>query len=362
MRKWNKNTKTLKELEMRNGINNNKTILELDNYEFGALKIMFDNLKQKKRVSCEFREFGSQQGEIVYQILPMHLCRIMGEINNGVSPFASTSLYNFWKYGFEIGGDSALKVLIKACNPHGKAVAAYNFGIAFCAWAMESVFHCETWVSATALIENGAVFPDGTENPDFVCTFDDDSLGIFKAWGTSGTERNLICHLCEYKKHLQGISADSPIKTRVVVGTALEGETKVVLLDPEPTKTRPSNLNVDLVRRTARKMRQRSFNKIVSNDDIRRMGVVIPSENSRQTENRRAYSSFPAPIEIRFRNYENEIILKYDRYREDKRHGWLEVRLSSETRPSKSKDIDSFSRRIERGLIESEKFMKMKIF
>ena len=64
---------------------------------------------------------------------------------------------------------------------------ADEFGMGFCAWAMEELFRCEYWADTSALIKQGAVFPVGSKRPDFVCGFADGTLGVFEAKGTTGT-------------------------------------------------------------------------------------------------------------------------------------------------------------------------------
>ena len=106
----------------------------------------------------------------------------------------------------------------------------------------------------------------------------------------------------------QGITAADPISWRVVVGAALGGEfAKVILVDPPstPLGDRPSagsgnsrslsgaettNLTADMVKRAARKMRR-----------------TIPLDET----------IFRAPgLEIR---------LTREEYKEDKRHGWINI-------------------------------------
>jgi len=185
-----------------------------------------------------------------------------------------------------------------AGDPHKKAVVADEMGMGFTAWAMEEVFGCETWADASALIAEGMVIPSGGRRPDFVCTFPDGSLGIFEAKGTTGTASDLTPALASGKLQAGAITADTPIKYRVVVGVALYSgakPTKVILLDPPPLTAgnagvAHTNITVEMVARAARKMRR-----------------TIPLD------------------ETIFRSPEMEIRLKREALRPDKRHGWLDI-------------------------------------
>jgi len=289
--------------------------VNLDEVEFPAFEAMFNNLDAHKVISAEFRDFGGHSWPSNHVILPMHLCRTIGEANLREDPFATITLYPFWKYGFAFGTGESLSIgpcigtpreawRIKAgnaCDPHKKAVVADEMGMGFCAWAMEEFFNCETWADASALIANGFIAASGGRAPDFVCTFKDGSLGIFEAKGTTGNVSNLTAALADGKLQTSAITAQASIKHRIVVGIALKGGTSpatVVILDPDgpstplgdppstplgdphstPDGERPSNgdgnnngrplsgadtpepietnLTADMVRRAARAMRQ----------------------------------------------------------------------------------------------------------
>jgi len=289
-------------------IENNQIIVNLDEAEFIAFEVMFDNLHLIKQTSVEFREFGSSNSKTAFPLLPMHLCRTIGEANLAEDPFATVSLYPFWKHGFEFGGGSILELLLQGCDPHKKAVAADEFGMGFCCWAMEEIFKCDSWADTSALIKKGAVFPVGSKRPDFVCGFPDGTLGVFEAKGTTGTAGNLTGPLADGKKQTQGISADDPIKHRVAVGCALDGRTKIIMLDPEPEDTQPTNLTAALVTEAAREMRR-----------------VIPLKREGKEPSRAA-----TPVITIFCGPDSgtdstrEIALKHENYREDKKHGWLD--------------------------------------
>ena len=217
-------------------IENNTVIVNLDEAEFPLFEAMFANLQLGKKVSVEFRKFPNIGGQMNWNLLPMHLCRTIGEANLSDDPFATVSLYPFWKYGFAFGADEKLALALDIEDPHKKGVAADEFGMGFTAWAMEEIFHCETWADASAMVKAGLVVPTGSKCPDFVCTFPDGSLGIFEAKGTTGTASALTQSLKDGKYQAFALDAQSPIKHRVVVGTALgEPVTKVILMDPPPS-------------------------------------------------------------------------------------------------------------------------------
>ena len=283
-------------------IEQNQVIVNLDEVEFPLFEAMFANLQLNKRVQCEFREFGFGGTSISYKLLPMHLCRTIGEANLSADPFATVSLYPFWKHGFAFGKDTQLSLGLDIDDPHKKAVAADEFGMGFCAWVMEEVFDCEMWADTSALIKKGAVFPVGSKRPDFVCTFADGSLGVFEAKGTTGTAGELSGPLADGKTQTQGIGAQAPIKYRVVVGCALGGDkTKVIIMDPEPAGLKPTNLTADLVKRAAKQMRTPSAFGISPVHGGEKEGVTI------------------------FRGPGGQIKLTRDEYREGKRHGWLSI-------------------------------------
>ena len=314
-------------------IEQNQVIVNLDEFEFPKFEAMFANLHLNKRLRCEFREFGFGGAYFNFDLLPMHLCRTIGEANLSADPFATVSLYPFWKHGFAFGNGGQLELNLDMEDPHKKAVAADEFGMGFTAWAMEEIFHCEYWADTSALIKKGAVFPVGSKRPDFVCGFADGSLGIFEAKGTTGTTGNLSGPLADGKKQTRGITATDPISMRVVVGAALGGGTaKVVLLDPPGPSTgsgngrsvgepaEPTNLTAKLVAEAAKAMRMGTpFDRLRERPTD---GPVIELAEMAET---------PAQIETIFRGPDGatgatrEIKLTNE-FKEEKRHGWLEKR------------------------------------
>ncbi|MCD6502364.1 hypothetical protein J7L01_07150 [bacterium] len=289
-------------------IENNQVIVNLDEFEFPVFETMFNNLELDKFVQCDFRDFPWGDGEVFQKLLPMHLCRTIGEANLAEDPFATITLYPFWKYGFAFGAGEALTLDPSQDDPHKKAVIADEMGMGFCAWAMEEIFDCEYWADTSALIKKGAVFPTGTKRPDFVCGFKDGSLGIFEAKGTTGTAGGLSGALADGKIQTAGISATDPISMRVVVGVALGGEVaKVIMLDPEPENNAiKTNLTAKLVAEAAKEMRTTVGEAYMPPEGA---GRIYPSPT-------------PAKIETIFRGPDGEIKLT-NQFKEEKGHGWL---------------------------------------
>jgi len=360
-------------------IENNKCVVNLDEAEFPAFEAMFDNLHDDKSVSVEFRKFPNIGGHFDWELLPMHLCRTIGEANLSSDPFATVSLYPFWKYGFAFANPKPLALALEIDDPHKKGVAADEFGMGFAAWAMEEIFHCETWADATAMIEAGLVVPTGSKCPDFVCTFPDGSLGIFEAKGTTGKVSALTQALKNGKYQAFALEAQSPIRYRVVVGTALgEPTTKVVLMDPPgpnddesvgdgspvpPSNARnaisagtttgaetaplQTNLTAEIVRDAARRMRQHSVGEALvasrktnehgtdSNENRNSVGEALVA--SRGVANRelpgaeKREGTSPSPTGATettttiFRGPRGKTFALTNEYKPKKRHSWLDI-------------------------------------
>jgi hypothetical protein len=283
---------------------------------------MFANLQVEKKVSVEFRQFHDIGGIMSWNILPLHLCRTIGEANLSSDPFATISLYPFWKYGFSFGDAKQLALNLDIQDPHKKGTAADELSVGMCCWTMEEVFGCESWADASALIKAGLVIQNSNLAPDFVCTFPDGSLGIFEAKGTTGKVSALTQSLKEGKIQACSLDAQSPIRCRVVVGTALgETNTRVVLLDPEPDSVGAihelpvrTNLSADLVKRAAKNMRTAPT-------------VGAPLVGARGREGTR-----PSPTNIAtaatgtiFRSAQGEIALTTE-LKPDKNHTWLDIK------------------------------------
>ena len=322
-------------------IEDNKVIVNLDETEFPKFEAMFNNLQLDKFVLCEFRDFDFGNYQTKRKLLPMHLCRTIGEANLGDDPFATMSLYPFWKHGFAFGESNSLIISPGVEDPHKKAVAADEFGMGFCAWAMEELFNCDTWADCSSLIKAGAVFPTGSRRPDFVCTFPDGSLGVFEAKGTTSTAGNLA--LSQGKLQTQAITAPDPISQRVVVGCALGGgETRIVLLDPPPPDDSvgagspgspvETNLTADLVRKAAMKMRTlrpSGTSLDMGGEDLIPLtkgdhgGSAIDAPLIKGGQGGSAITIFRGPDSTT--GTTREIALTHDDYKEGKGHGWLEI-------------------------------------
>ena len=319
-------------------IEQNQVIVNLDETEFPIFETMFANLQGDKRVSLEFRKFPDFGGSFTWTFAPMHLCRVIGEANLSENPFATVSLYPFWKHGFAFGAGENLSLNLAIEDPHKKGVAADEFGMGFCCWAMEEIFHCEFWADATAMIEAGFVVPTGSKCPDFVCTFPDGSLGIFEAKGTTGKVSALTSALNTGKYQTMALDAESPIKLRVVVGVALgEPTTRVIMMDPDEADIRasgrspiPTNLNADLVKRAATKMRASIRDSASTQppgfDTLR----TQPTEEERSLSRATARIETPPATQILFRGPRRatgptrEIALTNE-YKPEKNHAWLDI-------------------------------------
>jgi len=330
-------------------IENNKCVVNLDEAEFPAFEAMFDNLHDDKSVSVEFRKFSNIGGHFDWSLAPMHLCRTIGEANLSADPFATVSLYPFWKYGFAFGNGGNLELALDLQDPHKKGVAADEFGMGFTAWAMEEIFQCETWADASSMIEAGLVVPTGSKCPDFVCTFPDGSLGIFEAKGTTGKVSALTQALKNGKYQAFALDAQSPIRYRVVVGTALgEPTTKVILMDPpgdnesesgndapvgeglcalppddnngSTRRCSPTNLTADIVRDAARRMRQPTVGEalVASRKTTKR---ELPGAEKRE-------GTSPSPTGATatiFRGPHGKTFALTNEYKPEKKHNWLEI-------------------------------------
>jgi len=74
-------------------IEQNKVVVNLDESEFPIFEAMFANLEDNKTVKCEFREFNGLSGSADINLLPMHLCRTIGEGRHGRQQTALTGLF-----------------------------------------------------------------------------------------------------------------------------------------------------------------------------------------------------------------------------------------------------------------------------
>ena len=89
---------------MKIKIENEQVIIELDPLEFAAFESMFQNLNLSHRVYIvgdDFPPGSSHDARYLRNILPMHLCRTIGEACavESAGSLDIMSLYPFWKYG-----------------------------------------------------------------------------------------------------------------------------------------------------------------------------------------------------------------------------------------------------------------------
>ncbi|HDR91092.1 MAG TPA: hypothetical protein ENN75_02465, partial [candidate division Zixibacteria bacterium] len=181
-------------------IENNTVVVNLDETEFPLFEAMFANLKLEKKVSVEMRKFPNIGGQFSWNLLPMHLCRTIGEANLSADPFATVSLYPFWKYGSAWptaeGSDQTI-------------LPSYTY---FCGSSQASSLSAEfTW-------ENSSTTERIGRSP---LSTNASGARRFEAKGTTGTASALTQSLKEGKYQAFALDAQSPIKHRVVVGTAL---------------------------------------------------------------------------------------------------------------------------------------------
>jgi hypothetical protein len=305
-------------------IENNKVVVNLEPDEFAKFQAMFANLNAMKNVSVEYREFPGYNGTAPVQILPMHLCRTIGEANLGDDPFATVSLYPFWKHGFAFGNGASLAINPQVEDPHKKAVFSDEIACGCTAFVMEALFHCVEWADTSALLKAGAIFSAGSKKPDYVCTLPDGTLGIFEAKGTTGGSINPA--LAEGKIQTAGITAPVQIKHRVVVGAILGETTKIILLDPQPDDSVgarhavpvQTNLTPEMVAKAAKAMRLTPRPSDTPLDKGGMGGVPLIKGETPRTRG-------GGLIETLFRGPDGEIKLTNE-FKEDKRHNWLEVR------------------------------------
>ena len=85
-------------------IENEQVVIELTALEFTAFSAMFDNLNDNHAIIIEGREWPEWsifKGKYTKPVLPMHICRTIGEACavESTGPQDLLSLYPFWKYG-----------------------------------------------------------------------------------------------------------------------------------------------------------------------------------------------------------------------------------------------------------------------
>jgi len=259
-------------------IENGNVVIELTQPEFIAFEAMFANLNDKHSVLVVGKDFpvwSPHNGTFSTKILPIHLCRTIGEACavESAGPLDLLSLYPFWKYGFCFGEKDPLCLTFTEIDPHKKANLSDEFGMGFCAWAMEEVFHCEAWCDTADALDDGTVQALGLSRPDFVCTFEDGSFGFFEAKGTT-TGRGTANSQAETGKEQTAMlqPTNGIVRVRCCTAVSLERDsatrdTRLLLLDPPADATPvPVNLSREriLAAAHARAYREKLFGDITT--------------------------------------------------------------------------------------------------
>ena len=284
-------------------LENGQVIIDLDDAEFQAFEAMFANLGINHMVMLEGLDWPpghSQDGESLYPLLPMHLCRTIGEACavEQAGPLDILSLYPFWKYGFCFSEETALKLEFAEIDPHKKANLSDEFGMGFAAWAMEEIFGCVAWCDTADALTQWEIEQIGSRLPDFVCLFEDGSFGVFEAKGTTTTLGTARSQTEDGKLQTATIEAESgSIALRCACGIHLNqsGTSTLILRDPPPAGAGsiPVNLTPDAIIRGA--------------------------------EARRYRESIFGDMATRFRAGRRKFDLVRKPFVPDKRHGWLDV-------------------------------------
>ena len=259
-------------------IENGQVVLELTELEFNAFENMFNNLNDDHKVYIVGEDFpgGSAYNSKYYSgLLPMHLCRTIGEACavESAGPLDIMSLYPFWKYGFCFGEDKNLRLSFTEIDPHKKANLSDEFGMGFCAWAMEEIFKCEAWCDTADALDLGTVQALGLSRPDFVCTFPDGSFGFFEAKGTTtgrGTANSQAKSGKQQTAKLEPTNGVCSVRCCTAVSLEKDGatrDTRILLKDPPAADvTVKVNLSREriLAAARARAYREKLFGDIVT--------------------------------------------------------------------------------------------------
>ena len=286
-------------------IENDQVVLELTELEFAAFEGMFQNLNDNHTIIIEGREWPEwsiYRGEYTKPVLPMHLCRTIGEACavESAGPLDIMSLYPFWKYGFCFGEGGDLRLSFSEIDPHKKANLSDEFGMGFCVWAMEEIFHCEAWCDTADALDQNEVEALGLSRPDFVCTFPDGSFGIFEAKGTTTGRSSANSQANTGKLQTMQLEPTSGIvRVRCCTAVSLERDsatqsTRLLLLDP-PADAIPFRVNLSRDRILAA-ARARAYREKIFGD-----------------------------ITALFRYKDNSLALKRTPFVAGKRHGWLDI-------------------------------------
>lgn len=286
-------------------IENQQVVIELNDLEFEAFETMFNKLNDNHSVYLVGRDWPAWSihgGSYSQPLLPMHLCRCIGEACavEQAGPLDLMSLYPFWKYGFCFGDGTDIRLNFTEIDPHKKANLSDEFGMGFCAWAMEEIFDCESWCDTADALDKGTVEVLGLSRPDFVCTFKDGSLGFFEAKGTTQGRSQANSQGNEGKYQTSQIEPVSGIvRVRCCMAVSLEKDdsgvtTRLLIQDP------PASENV--------------------------VKVDITPERIREAARARGYrEKLFGDITALFECGDRKLSLKRTPYVAEKRHGWLEV-------------------------------------
>jgi len=283
-------------------IKDGKVIIELTELEFAAFEAMFANLNDKHSLalnSLDWPPGHKFDGNFIADILPMHLCRTIGEACavQQAGPLDLLSLYPFWKYGFCFSDDGSLKLEFAEIDPHKKANMADEFGMGFAAWAMEELFECVAWCDTADALTQWEIEKVGSRLPDFVCIFEDGTFGVFEAKGTTTTVGTAKTQTEDGKGQTATIEAtNSYVSVRCACGIHLGRDriSTLIMRDPEPADDAvPVHLTADAIIRAAEARRYR--------ENI--FGDIITS----------------------FRAEGKKLDLIRKPFLPDKRHGWLEI-------------------------------------
>ncbi len=280
-------------------------IIELTELEFAAFETMFNNLNNDHNVyvsGADWPGWSVYNGSYSDKLKPMHLCRCIGEACavEQAGPLDLLSLYPFWKYGFCFGDIGQVRLNFTEIDPHKKANLSDEFGMGFCAWAMEEIFDCDSWCDTADALDEGTVKALGLSRPDFVCTFKDGSLGFFEAKGTTRGRGAANSQARDGKKQTAQLEPiGGVVSVRCCTAVSIEDDgasrnTRILLQDPPA--------------------------------DCDSVKVRIDPARIREAARARGYrEKLFGDITTLFKCGEKRLSLKRTPFVPEKRHGWLEI-------------------------------------
>ncbi len=294
-------------------IEQGRVVIDLTQSEFEAFEAMFANLGNNHMVKLEGLDWPTghaQAGNRFYPIMPMHLCRTIGEACavEQAGPLDLLSLYPFWKYGFCFSEEMGLKLEFAEIDPHKKANMADEFGMGFAAWAMEEIFHCVAWCDTADALTQWEIEKIGSRLPDFVCLFENGSYGVFEAKGTTTTLGTAKSQTEDGKDQTATIEATSGvISVRCACGIHLNRTGISTLILRDPPAPAPS-------KGSGRGSVTEPFEVLLTPDAI-----------IRGAKARRYRENIFGDIITEFRADAKKLDLVRKPFLPDKRHGWLSV-------------------------------------